>query len=115
MQLTIEIPDDLAERLGTDRNNLREIIERGLRRRWSKGSPLAREVISFLAQGPPPQAILEFRPSEKSIRRSRELLQKNREGRLTQEDEVELDEMADLDHLMTLIKAEAAQHLRSAE
>jgi hypothetical protein len=110
MQVTIEIPDDLAERLDPQPENLVALIKRGLRDRWSETSAVAQEVVDFLARGPRPGEILAFRPSEQSVRRVGELLEKNRAGALTADEQVELDELASLNHLFSLIKAHARQH-----
>ena len=111
MQLTIDIPEALAQRLEPERGHLAEIIESGLRLRdWVGASALAQELVSFLARGPRPQEILAFRPSEAAITRSQELLQRNQTGALTPAEEAELDEMARLDHLVSLIKAKACHH-----
>ena len=115
MQVTIEIPDGLARRLEPERDRLAEIIESGLRLRdWVGASALAQEGVSFLAGGPRPQEIVAFRPSETAVERSRELLLRNKAGQLTPAEEAELEEMALLDHLVTLIKAKAWQHTRPA-
>ena len=106
MQLTIEIPDQLARQLEPERDHLAEIIARGLRRGWSSASDLRREVISFLARRPTAKEILEFRPTEAATERSRELLRRNQEGSLTLEEEAELDEMCEVDRFVSLIKAE---------
>ena len=106
MQLTIEIPDELAGELGSDRERIRAILARGLRRSWSGASGLRREVISFLARRPSVQEILEFRPPATVLERSRELRHRDRAGTLTQEEEAELDEMCDVDRFVSLIKAE---------
>ena len=114
MQVTIEIPDDLAERLGSQQGNLLALIQRGLRQQWSETSALAQEVVDFLARGPRPGEILAFRPSEQSVQRAGELLEKNRAGTLTPDEQGELDEMASLNHLFSLIKAHARHHLHAA-
>lgn len=110
--MTIDIPDELVRRLEAEKHDLADIIERGLRQNWSENSGLAREIISFLALGPKPAEILGFRPSDDFQRRSRELLERNRQGQLSLAEEAELDEMVRLDQLVTLIKAEARRHLR---
>ena len=110
MQLTIEIPDELAEELGPDRERIREIIARGLRRSWSGASDLRREIIAFLARLPSAEEILEFRPPAALVERSRELRQRHSEGTLTQAEEAELDEMCDVDRFVSLIKAEVLAH-----
>ena len=106
MRLTIEIPDQLARQLEPERERLAEIIARGLRRTWSRGSSLRREVISFLARRPAADEIIEFRPSEQVAARAQELLRRNQEGGLTPEEEAELDEMCEVDRFVSLIKAE---------
>jgi hypothetical protein len=112
MQVTIEIPDKLARQLEPEREHLAEIIQLGLCRRWSNANSLWREIVAFLARGPQPGEIVEFHASEASAERLRELLDKNREGVLSAEEEAELDEMCHLDHLVTALKAEAWRHVR---
>ena len=114
MQLTIEIPDELAGRIESRRDQLAEIIERGLRQSGAESSALAQDVVAFLARGPQPEEILAFRPSETAVVRTRELLGKNRAGSLTPDEQAELEEMSRLNHLFALIKAHVHQHLRRA-
>lgn len=114
MQLTIEVPDDLAGRLEAERANLAEIIERGLRQRWSETTSLAREVVSFLAREPRPDEILAFRPSDRFAERARELLDKNREGTLTPDEEAEMDEIEALDNFMAVLKVRAHRLVKPA-
>lgn len=106
VQLTIEIPDQLARELEPERERVAEIIARGLRRSWSRSSSLRREVISFLARRPAAAEIIEFRPSEPAAARAAELLQRNQAGALTPAEEAELDEICDVDRFVSLIKAE---------
>src|SRR5258708_39388360 len=116
MQMTIEIPEDLARQLGSDRERLPEIIRRGLSELAAENgmgsSALAAEVLTFLARGPQPEEIVAFRPSEKSVERIRELLDKNREGSLTPDEQSEMDHIQTLNHLFSLLKAHARQNLR---
>jgi hypothetical protein len=114
VQLTIEIPDELAERLEPRKAQLAQIIERGLAESASETSGLAQEVVDFLARGPQPEAIVAFSPSESSAARARELLDKNRAGTLSPDEHAELEEMSRLNHLFALIKAHAHRHLRHA-
>jgi hypothetical protein len=107
MQVTIDLPEQLARRLAAQKGRLEEIIERGLQQQGGGASEHWREVIEFLASGPRPAEIIGFRPSAGHVKRSAELLQKNREGQLTEAEEAELDDMDHINHLMTLLKAEA--------
>ena len=111
MQVTIDLPDQVARRLEAKRVKLEDIIERGLQQHGDGTSPHWREIIQFLASGPRPEEIVAFRPSETQVDRSRELLYKNRESQLTEAEEAELDQMEHINHLMTLLKAEARKFL----
>ena len=111
MQVTIDLPDQLARRLAAQRERLGEIIERGLQQHGAGTSSHWREVIEFLASGPRPEEIVAFRPSAAHAERSGELLHKNREGQLTGAEEAELDDMEHINHLMSLLKAEARKFL----
>src|SRR5437879_5951690 len=104
MQVTIELPDRLAQRLEPVMDRLAEIIERGLQQHGTGTSANWREIIAFLARGPRPEEIIAFRPPEPHRERSRELLDKNREGTLTEAEESELDDVEHLNHLMMLLK-----------
>ena len=111
MQVTIDLPDQLARRLEAQRAKLEEIIERGLHQHGDGTPPHWREVIEFLASGSRPEEIVAFRQSEARVERSRELLYKNRESQLTESEEAELDQMEHINHLMALLKAEARKIL----
>ncbi len=113
MQLTIEIPDRLAERLGPERDHLAEILERGLSRPWSRASALAQEVIEFLSRDPRPQDILAFRPSEQAAERVGELLEKNRAGTVNPDEQAEMDEIEALDNFFTVIKVRARRSVEA--
>jgi hypothetical protein len=110
MQVTIEVPDELARQFGPDRRRLEETIARLLPQ---TGKPaVLEEIIDFLARGPQTQDIVNFQASEQSTQHIRALLDKNREGSLTAEEEAELEAMESLNHLFALIKARAWLQLR---
>jgi hypothetical protein len=114
MQVTVEVPDQLANRLPRNQNELAEILENGLRiRDWVGVSTVANEVINFLARGPKPEAIVAFHPSSNAAARTHELLERNRSGSLSPSERAELDEMALLDQLMTLVKARAFEQTKA--
>ncbi|MBI5957128.1 MAG: hypothetical protein HY866_00235 [Chloroflexi bacterium] len=65
------------------------------------------EITDFLASSPTPQEIADFRPSAVLERRALDLLQRNRENRLSLEERSEMEEFMRMDHFMTLLKAKA--------
>ncbi|WP_416670346.1 hypothetical protein [Egbenema bharatensis] len=117
-ELTIQIPDELAERLEPLRNRLPELLSQLVGTGNSSSASLAiatpnfqqlpqayLEVLDFLVTCPTPQDILAFKVSPEAQDRLRSLLDKNREGALTESEVAELDAYEQLDHLMLLVKA----------
>src|SRR5262245_9575554 len=111
MQMTIDLPDQLARQLAPELGRLAEIIERGLQPLDTATSANWREIIAFLARGPRPEEIIAFRPPQTHRERSRDLLDKNRQGTLAHHEEGQLEELGQLNFLMMLLKAEARRIL----
>ena len=111
MQLTIEIPDGLAERLESDGSEIAQVIERGLAGSSSARSALAQEIIEFLGRGPSALEIVSFRPSAESIERTADLLERNRESTLSPEERAEIEEICAWNRVFALIKAQARSNL----
>ena len=114
MQVTIEIPDELARQLKGEREEIAQLIQRGLAQPLSSESALAEEVIQFFGHGPGADEIIAFRPSAESVHRASELLEKNREGTLSPRERAEIDEICAWNRLFALIKAQARLHLQGA-
>ncbi|MEQ9234873.1 hypothetical protein [Coleofasciculus sp. E2-BRE-01] len=121
-ELTIQVPDELAQRLEPLRDRLPELLQRlvetvppriPLPNQISSvtnptNAPIAyTEVLDFLITRPTPQEITTFKVSAEAQERLRTLLDKNREGTLTEAEATELDLYEQLEHLMILLKAKA--------
>ena len=113
MQLTIEIPDELAAKAESERERLIELIQQTLRQPTTGKMGIIQEVFHFLGRRPSPEEILAFRPSAPAVQRLSELLDKNRESSLTSDEESELDTMQSLNHLFALLKVQARRQLRA--
>ncbi len=72
--------------------------------------PAYDEVAAILANLDPVK-IIALKPSESSIKRMGDLLEKNRSGSLSVEETYELDRLLALDHLIALAKAHARVQL----
>jgi hypothetical protein len=108
--ITLTIPDELAERIRKHQERLPEILELGLRELHagsSKGFEGAAEVLEFLAGLPSPEAILSLKPSERFERQMRDLLERNRLGQLTPQDEELWERYEFLEHLVRIAKTKA--------
>ena len=121
-ELTIQVPDELAQRLEPYRNRLPELLIRAVENILPSTSstdllpsvanptdaPVAyAEVLDFLVTRPTPQEIVAFKVSAEAQERIRTLLDKNRDGRLTETETAELDLYEQLEHMMILLKAKA--------
>lgn len=71
------------------------------------------EIVDFITSAPHPEQILSFRPSDKSVKRLEELVQKNQEDNLDEQEKNELQQYMLVEHLMRLAKARARQRLNS--
>jgi hypothetical protein len=111
--VTLHIPDDLAQRLSGREHQLREILELGLRElSANSGFPGAAPVLELLATLPNPREILDLRPSEDLQKRLNTLLEKSRAGSLTPAEEAEWDRYEYIEHLIRVAKASAQAKLR---
>jgi predicted XRE-type DNA-binding protein len=110
-QLTIEIPDALLPELEQVRSQLPMLLTQ-----WITASRViqpeiqqtaSQEVLSFLMQQPMPQDILNFKVSDVAQGRLKLLLDRNREGRLSEDESLELDGYEQLDQLIQMLKIRA--------
>lgn len=112
VEITIEVPEALAERLSSLRDRLPEVLARGL----DEPSPLPNEVyryiLEFLANNPSPEAVLNFSLTSAMQQRASELLEKNRTGQLTPGESNELDEYVRIDHIVSMLKARALKNVK---
>jgi len=119
-ELTIQIPDELAQRLEPLRSRLPELLSQLLDSTNPSAASLAiaaatlqeipqayLEVLDFLMTRPTPQDIAVFKVSPTAQERLRSLLDRNQEGTLTDSEIAELDAYEQLEHLMILMKARA--------
>lgn len=69
------------------------------------------EILDFLTSTPTPEEILAFKPSDALQARASQLLDKNRLGTLTVEENAELDEFARMNYFMSMLKLSASEKL----
>jgi hypothetical protein len=120
-ELTIQVSDELAQRLASLHDRLPELLAQVVEQDSSNNlsttgvssdrstidSCVYTEVLDFLVARPTAEQIVRFKASTKSQVRLRQLLDKNRETSLTDAESAELDTYEQLDHLMMLLKAHA--------
>ncbi len=122
--ITLELPDELAARLVTLRDRLPQLLSIALELSPSSAVPLTlpaltsahpafEEMLDFLASGPSPEKIVAFKVSPAAQARLDELLEKNRQEGLTDEEAAELDVYSQVNHILILLKARARLALSS--
>ena len=117
MKITLDLPDELAADFLLFQHQSASIVAAGLREvKSAPGSQFhgLAQVIEKLAELPSPEEVLAFRPSPALQTRIDELLRKNREERLTPDEEAEWQRYEMVEHLVRVAKARAAVKLQAA-
>jgi hypothetical protein len=68
------------------------------------------EIIDFIAAGTTPETVLAFRPSDSVQQRVAELVERSKDGSISSEEQSELEDYLQLEHIMIMAKARARQH-----
>ncbi|MBR8829757.1 MAG: hypothetical protein N5P05_001291 [Chroococcopsis gigantea SAG 12.99] len=117
MQFTLEIPDEMAQSLESQKENIPQILALGLREitaNPSMGFSSLIEILEFLAKLPSPQEILELRLSEQLQTEIDTLLDKNRSQELSDSDRSLWQHYEFIEHLVRLAKAQALLKLHQS-
>ena len=114
VQITMQIPDQLAEQVLPVRRWLPIVLELGLARFKTPTAQTSAEVIDFLLGNPTPVDVLNYRASERSQERLRRLFALNRSGLLGEAEQAELDEMERLEHIIIMLKAQVVNQTEQA-
>ncbi|CAN5324379.1 hypothetical protein BH20ACI1_BH20ACI1_22260 [soil metagenome] len=115
MQLTIDLPENLVISLKSNKQNLPQIFEVGLREfraSSSIGYKNVADVLEFLAGLPSPKEILELRPAEDLQNKISDLLEKNRSQGLNETEERLWESYEFIEHLVRIAKAKALTQLK---
>jgi hypothetical protein len=115
MQITIEVPDSLGQKLQQFSNRLPELLERGWQELQNEQSDYvqdSQEIIALLASQPTPEQILAIRPSPELQSRVSDLLARSKRATLLQQETAELERYLTLEHLVRMAKAHAYQQLQ---
>ena len=116
MQIILEVPDRLGEKLQQLGDRLPEALDRALGELIpAETIPYQDElqIVELLASQPSPEVILAIRPTPALQARMSELLDRNKSGTLSRSEEVELDRYLLLEHWVRLAKAHAYKHLQA--
>ena len=114
IEMTMQVPDKLAQRLQPMSSWLPTVLELSLIGFKTSAVQTASEIIEFLSGGPLPSEVTVYTVTERARERTRRLLALNEAGMLSEEEQCELDEMEQIEHIMVLLKAQIRQQLAGA-
>ncbi len=111
MDLTLNVPDELAIRLRAAEDRRPEILEFGLREWLSTETGYAGlgDVLETLARMQSPEEALALRPATPLQDRIEELLTKNRSEGLSAEEQREWERYESIEHLVRRARTQAMQ------
>ncbi|MBM3239180.1 hypothetical protein FJZ31_23035 [Candidatus Poribacteria bacterium] len=112
VQLTMQVSDELAKQIQPIGSWLPTIIELSLIGFKTLATATATEVIQFLSKAPSPQDVLNYHVSKQAQGRLRRLLALNEAGMLSETEQLELDELQRLEHIVIMLKAQIAAQLK---
>jgi hypothetical protein len=114
VQVTMQVPDELAERLQSIERWLPTVLELGLVGFKTPATETAAEIIEFLATDPSREAVLEYHVSERAQARLQRLLTLGGAGLLGEAEQRELDELQAIEHVVIMLKAQIAAEVQGA-
>ena len=111
VEIKMQVPDTLAQRLQPMYDWLPTVLELSLVGFKTNAVQTASEIIEFLAKGPSPNEVLAYHVSDRAQARLRRLLAINEAGLASEEEQAELDEIGQIEHVIILLKARAQEKL----
>ena len=102
--ITIQVPDELSERLAQLGDRLPELLDLSLRQP-ALPAHVYRYIVDFLASEPTTEQLADFSPTPEMTARLGTLLAREAAGELISSERMELDDYERIEHLIVMIKA----------
>ncbi|NIO82889.1 MAG: hypothetical protein GTN68_20275 [Candidatus Aminicenantes bacterium] len=115
VQMTMQVPNELAKRLQPIRSWLPIILEISLVGCKTLATETASEIIRYLSTNPSPQEVLDYHTSDRAQARLRRLLALNEAGVLGEMEQLELDELQQIEHIMIMLKTQISEQIQRKE
>ena len=107
VQITMQVTERLAQQLEPMSDWLPTILEHSLIRFKTPAVQTASEIMDFLASSPTPVDLLNYHVSDRAQERLQRLLAINQAGLASAEEQSELDEISQIEHIIIMLKAQA--------
>jgi hypothetical protein len=105
VQMTVDFPETMAARIQPLGFWLPVILELSFVGCKTLATATAAEVIEFLSSNPKPEQVLSFHVSDRAQVRLQRLLALNQAGLLGEDEQLELDELQKIEHILVMLKA----------
>ena len=109
--MTLQVPDRLAQRLRPLSPWLPAVLELSLVGFKTQAVRTASEIIAFLSTSPAPEEVANYAISDEAQQRLRRLLALNERGLLSLQEQEELDEIEQIEHIMLTLKVQVRKQL----
>lgn len=109
VQMTMQVHKDLAKRIKPIRYWLPTILELSLVGFKTPATETASEIIEFLSTNPSSQMVFDHQVSNRAQERLQRLLALNEAGMLGEMEQLELDEIQQIEHIMIMLKTQIAE------
>lgn len=110
----MQLPDELAARIRPMHRWLPTVLELSLAGFKSSAAETAAEIIEFLSAAPSNKQVLAFHVSERAQSRLDRLLTLNQANLLGEQEQLELDELEKIEHIITNLKLNLASKTLSS-
>ena len=112
--MTVQFPDDLAERVRPFGQWLTTGLDLSLAGFTTVAPATATELIRFLSGIPSPEQVLGYHVPEHCQIRLRRLLTLNDAGLLGEDEQRELEELQRIEHTVVMLKTDVARQLKES-
>ncbi len=111
VQMTMKVSEEFAKRLQPIRSWLPTILELSFVGFKTLATRAASEIIAFLSANPTPQGVLAYHVSEHAQIRLKQLLALHKAGLSGEAEQLELDELEKIEHILIMLKIQVAEKL----
>lgn len=112
VQITMQVPDQLARQIMPARRWLPAVLELSLARLKTPAAQTSSEIVDFLLSNPTQDDVLAYHASDQAQRRLQRLLALNEASLLSEEEQAELAELEQLEHIIIMLKAQVFDQIQ---
>lgn len=109
VDLKLSVSETLAEKIQPLGSWLPTVLELSLVGFQTQAIKVASDIIAFLSTSPTPETVLTYQLPTVHIERTQRLLALNKAGLLDQAEQLELDELEKIEHIIIMLKTSVLQ------